>query len=470
MALGRARQPQPVQTKSVTDYQADALDLQGMRQLGQKRELDLIEHEFRIEDQERARADEEKFSELFERHGGDIEAAFPEMLAINPATAFKIREMEDQARQRAGQSLRQHLENDLEMRRQSAMVVDELDEESWEEGREALASIDPDLAQAMPQQFDPEWVESTVGMSMTEREKDEAQMQGLTEIMSGEVNQGYARWLSRAGEEDWHETVQAARELGIPDKVIRQYPTQWPGEEAAEQIRLAGMDPRDQAALERSQMTQDYNEQYLEYLNERNRIDELKILQGQGGPEGYESLFGTGTPKSALWKLKLMELGKDYPDGEIPSEALYAAAEEIGSVGGGAPTDATAQRAADRIVADWLVENPQPTSDADPEEQQAWQEEYGRVARAAQVAAGRVSYEEAGAPYAGGRETAYSAMKPQTIARIEGILREAKMPVTPANVEQFLADNPGIEEGVPAEQQGARSGRARTRAGELAGR
>ena len=113
MALGRARQPQPVQTKDITDYQLDAETIRGMRQLGQKRELDLIQQEFQIDDEVKAKADAETFEGLFAKHGGDIEKAWPEMLATNPAMAFKIRELEDQSRREAGQGLRQHLENEL---------------------------------------------------------------------------------------------------------------------------------------------------------------------------------------------------------------------------------------------------------------------------------------------------------------------------------------------------------------------
>ena len=464
MPLGRLRQGRPVETKDFVDYQTDAENIKGLRQLGQKRELDMQQQEIILQDQEQQRADQEAFGALFEKYDGDIDAAWGEMLGINHEMAFSIRAKEDEARMNQGRSLRQHLENDLEMRRQTAMILDDdaimQDPEAWERARSAIGQVDPEAAESMPQMPDQAWVDQTVGASMTEREVLENEMQGLTEIMGDEPGRGYPRWLSRARDpEEYAGYVETARAMGVPKPIMDMYPSSMPLNEDGspdlefmQQLREAGMTPGDLGAMDRARMQREYQEEYLEVQREANRINEERYLNGD---DNALAAMSSTNPRANLMNMAIRRAAINNPEGgpgfysEVQSElARIQAMPGMGAGTGDEDLDPIAVRAGTEPVATYIQENarPQPPEPDAPQEEWAdfeaqeaqWQEGLSRAQQAGDVIAGRTSAADVGRPYQGGRESPFEGQDPAMIEEVREILRANNMPADDSNVQMFL--------------------------------
>jgi hypothetical protein len=456
-----------------------------MRQLGQRRELDNIQQQFEIDDKLKYDADSEIFDGLFKKHNGDINAAWAEMMATNPAMAFKIRQMDDEARQAQGAELQQHLKNENASATRVAEILDQFeiqegqDPESiaamWEQARGQIQRVDPETAEAMPPEFDEDWMTQTVQSTMTNREAAEGRMASLNEVFNGEAYRGYARALGWA---DNAEEYSATRQgfIGMPNMtmhIIDQFPEfapQDPEEFAAFMVRVkeAGQDPKDTAAMERAELQADAVADQLEETIRHNKASEDAVRRGEKG--AYNNLYGAGTNRSAMFSLGMEKIGEDYPQGSSSPDvdgvsywdAVTALHKEVAGTTVSGATEGTPQSiaAGNRYVADEtaIANEHRPTDDQPQEDHDAFAAEIKQIQDIGEMI--RTGTGEVSKPYAGGRNSAWDAMDPEIVANIEAVITREEGVITKANVVAFFEEFGDPGSGGAGQAPGATGGEA----------
>jgi len=246
-----------------------------------------------LEDDARARADQEAIRSILAESQGDWRVALPKLRQVAPDMAMKIEG--ELAKQRKAHteamSAELKLEGELTDRWLSRLrALPPGDDGTYQMFRRGAMAEVPDLGALLPESYDPERLTAIQTFGESAKDALARQDAGLQRILKGEWRTGAGTVLSTASDaEEWAEMLAGFRALGMPESQIGLFGAFSP--ENVQRAAALAMTPAERGTAAARAVDDERQHAQFEEVQRHNRVTEAtaartaaRLASGSGEP------------------------------------------------------------------------------------------------------------------------------------------------------------------------------------------
>jgi hypothetical protein len=222
------------QLQTPQDWQRQAVDAEKLRQEQQQMKQDA--------------ADEQAYRRILQETGGDPEQMVKRLRVVAPARAIVFEQEWGKAREQLGKAHNEELRADLaEGEHGLALLRAVTDDASYQRMRPIIAKYLPEMAQILPETYDPRIIAEMMDYGETSSENLKRNLDSYKFHAEGKPMMGAAMAMSTAtNEQEWEETRNGQLALGVPRAIMDTFGAWRPGaQKRAEQLAMTANERAD---------------------------------------------------------------------------------------------------------------------------------------------------------------------------------------------------------------------------------